>query len=55
MVWLDNTIARFLRSGEKYDSKEATIVEMKRQSMNLLRESGKIGPEHEVEWMIESE
>ena len=55
MVWLDNGVARLLGSGENYKSTEAAIGEMKRRTMNLLRERGRPETGHDVNWEIVSD
>ena len=55
LVWLDNSQAQFLQSGENYESTAAAYVEMKRRTMNLLWESGRAETEREVNWVMESE
>jgi len=55
LVWFDKNGARYLGSGENYESTEAAIVEMKRQTMNLLREKGRTQAERDVQWEIETE
>ena len=55
LVWLDNSLAHYLGSGEKYESREAAIGEMKQQTMNLLWERRRRETEHDVNWEIETE
>jgi len=55
LLWFDKNGARYLGSGENYESTEAAIVEMKRQTMNLLRERGRTQTERDVHWEIETE
>ena len=55
MVWFEEHVIRFLGSREKYESTDAAVAEMKRQTMDLLRERGRTETEHEVNWVIESE
>jgi len=55
LVWLDNSLAHYLESGEHYESKDAAVMEMKQRTMNFLWERGRTEPEHDVNWEIETE
>jgi hypothetical protein len=55
MVWLDNTLAWFLGSAEKYSTRTGAYAEMQQRTMNLLREHGRTETEREVNWEMVSE
>ena len=52
---MDDSLAQFLVSGEKYDSTIAAYVEMKRRMMDFLWETGRTLTEREVNWEMVSE